>query len=146
MIVFLQCRWRRVLVNNHLWPLADAHITEIPARWMAALRLEAEPYNLELSIAAFGQLRSFEQASKCSECASFVKVIASIKDRAVIQRIFTYLDDNTTSVATALLPDCWVLLPVCLFDWKHKPKSYSWSAVPNLDVIWTFSPCDWSWR
>jgi hypothetical protein len=56
-------------------------------------------------IAAVGQLRPFEQTNKRSECASFVKEIASIEDPTVIQKILAHLDDNATSAATALLPD-----------------------------------------
>jgi len=59
----------------------------------------------------------------CSECGGDVKiavpahpcahgisasmhVIASIEDPAVIRKILAHLDDNATSAATALLPDC----------------------------------------
>jgi len=41
----------------------------------------------------------------CSECGGDVKIIASIKSPAVIQKILAHLDDNATSAATALLPD-----------------------------------------
>jgi hypothetical protein len=34
------------------------------------------------------------------------RIIASIEDPAVIQRILAHLDDNASSAATALLPDC----------------------------------------
>ena len=53
-----------------------------------------------------GQLRSFEQTNKRSDCASFVKVIASIQDPAVIKKILAHLDGKVRSAATALLPDC----------------------------------------
>jgi hypothetical protein len=53
-----------------------------------------------------GQLRSFEQANKCSECASFVMAVASIEDPVVIQKILAHLDDNATFAAAELLPDC----------------------------------------
>jgi hypothetical protein len=49
----------------------------------------------------FGQLRSFEQTNKRSECTSFVKV--SIEDPAVIQKILAHL---AVTAATALLPEC----------------------------------------
>ncbi len=42
----------------------------------------------------------------CSECGGDVKIIASIEDPAVIQKILAHLDDNATSAATAQLPDC----------------------------------------
>jgi hypothetical protein len=64
-----------------------------------------------------------KQISKCdqcsstsSECARFVKVIASIEDPAVIQKVLTHLDDNAISAATALLPDCRASPPAALFD------------------------------
>ncbi len=41
----------------------------------------------------------------CSECGGDVKIIASIEDPAVIQKILAHLDDNATSAATGLLPD-----------------------------------------
>jgi hypothetical protein len=55
---------------------------------------------------ATGHEQSFEQTNKRSECASFVKVIASIEDPTVIQKILAHLDGNSTSAPTALLPDC----------------------------------------
>jgi len=42
----------------------------------------------------------------CCECGGDVRIIASIEDPAVIQKILAHLDDNATSVVTALLPDC----------------------------------------
>jgi hypothetical protein len=51
----------------------------------------------------------------CSECGGDVRIIASIEDPAVIQKILTHLDDNATSAATALLPDCRASPSVGLF-------------------------------
>jgi hypothetical protein len=47
-----------------------------------------------------------------------IKLNASIEDPAVIQKILAHLDDNASSVATALLPDCRASpsLPMGLFD------------------------------
>jgi hypothetical protein len=42
----------------------------------------------------------------CSECGGDIRIIASIEDPAVIQNILAHLDENATSAATALLPDC----------------------------------------
>ena len=42
----------------------------------------------------------------CSECGGDVKIMASIEDPVVIQKILAHLEDNATSAATALLPDC----------------------------------------
>ena len=42
----------------------------------------------------------------CSECGGEVRIIASIEDPAVIRKILAHLDNNATSAATALLPDC----------------------------------------
>jgi len=42
----------------------------------------------------------------CAECSGDAKIIASIEDPAVIQKILAHLDDNATSAATGLLPDC----------------------------------------
>jgi hypothetical protein len=42
----------------------------------------------------------------CSECGGDVCIIASIQDPMVISKILAHLDDNATSTATALLPDC----------------------------------------
>ena len=42
----------------------------------------------------------------CCECGGDVRIIASIEDPAVIQKILAHLDDNATSAVTALLPDC----------------------------------------
>jgi len=42
----------------------------------------------------------------CSECGGDVRIIASIEDPAVIQKILTHLENTASSAATALLPDC----------------------------------------
>ena len=57
----------------------------------------------------------------CSECGGDVKIIASIEDPAVIQKILTHLDNNATSAATALLPDCRASPspPLGLFDRRN---------------------------
>ena len=54
----------------------------------------------------------------CNECGGDVRIIASIEDPAVIQKILTYLDNTASSAATALLPDCRASpgLPVGLFE------------------------------
>jgi len=49
----------------------------------------------------------------CCECGGDVKIIASIEDPAVIQKILAHLD-NATSTA-ALLPDCRASPTVGLF-------------------------------
>ena len=41
----------------------------------------------------------------CSECGGDVRIIASIEEPIVIQKILTHLDDNATSATTGLLPD-----------------------------------------
>jgi len=46
---------RKAERNTYIWPFAAVQIMEIYALWMAALRLEAEPHNLGLRIAANGQ-------------------------------------------------------------------------------------------
>ena len=51
----------------------------------------------------------------CSECSGDVKIFASIEDPAVIQKILAHLDDNATSAATVLLPDCRASPAVGLF-------------------------------
>jgi len=54
----------------------------------------------------------------CSKCGGDVRVIASIEDPSVIQKILVHLDNMTSSAATALLPDCRASprLPLGLFD------------------------------
>jgi hypothetical protein len=42
----------------------------------------------------------------CSECAGDVSIIANIEDPAVIRKILAHLDDNATSAASGLLPEC----------------------------------------
>ena len=58
------------------------------------------------------------EVETCDKCGADVRIIASIEDPAVIQKILTYLDDNASSAATALLPDCRASpsLPMGLFD------------------------------
>jgi hypothetical protein len=76
---------------------------DFPGEWYLAENrrfLDLEFFN------RIGHEQSFEQTSKHSECASFVMVIASIEDPAVIQKILAQLDDNATSAASGLLPKC----------------------------------------
>jgi len=42
----------------------------------------------------------------CANCGSEGRIIASIEDPAVIQKILAHLGDMASSAATALLPDC----------------------------------------
>ncbi len=42
----------------------------------------------------------------CSECGGDVRIIASIEDPAVIQKILAHLDDNANSAASGFLPEC----------------------------------------
>jgi len=57
----------------------------------------------------------------CDKCGADVRIVASIKDPAVIQKILAHLDSTANSAATALLPDCRASpgLPVGLFDWRN---------------------------
>ena len=54
----------------------------------------------------------------CSECGGDVRIIASIEDPAVIQKILAHLENTAGSDTTAQLPDCRASpsLPVGLFD------------------------------
>jgi hypothetical protein len=54
----------------------------------------------------------------CDKCGGDVRIIASIEDSVVIQKILAYLDNTASSTATALLPDCRASpsLPAGLFD------------------------------
>jgi hypothetical protein len=58
------------------------------------------------------------EPSTCSECGGEVRIIASVEDPAVIQKILAHLDNMTGSAAIALLPDCRASpsRPVGLFD------------------------------
>jgi hypothetical protein len=53
----------------------------------------------------------------CGECGGDVKIIASIEDPVVIQKILAHLDDNPTSAVSGLLPECRAppSLPMSLF-------------------------------
>jgi len=42
----------------------------------------------------------------CDKCGGDVRIIASIEDPAVIQKILAHLENTANSAATALLPDC----------------------------------------
>jgi len=52
----------------------------------------------------------------CSECGGDVRVVASIEDPIVIQKILAHLNDNATSATTGLLPDCRASPTKGLFD------------------------------
>ena len=42
----------------------------------------------------------------CDKCGGDVRIVASIEDPAVIQKILIHLDSTASSSVTALLPDC----------------------------------------
>jgi hypothetical protein len=42
----------------------------------------------------------------CDKCEGDVRIIASIEDPAVIQKILAHLDNTARSAVAALLPDC----------------------------------------
>jgi hypothetical protein len=44
--------------------------------------------------------------ASCEKCGGDVKIIASIEDPAVIQKILTHLDALAVSAGTRLLPEC----------------------------------------
>jgi hypothetical protein len=54
----------------------------------------------------------------CTECGGDVRIIASIEDPVVIQKILAHLENIANSAATMLLPDCRASpgLPAGLFD------------------------------
>jgi len=54
----------------------------------------------------------------CGECGGDVRIIASIEDPVVIQKILAHLENTASCAATALLPDCRAspCLPVGLLD------------------------------
>ena len=54
----------------------------------------------------------------CSECGGDIRIIASIEDPVVIQKILAHLENTASSEAAALLPDCRASpgLPAWLFD------------------------------
>jgi hypothetical protein len=106
------------IVNGCFWPLAAIGDADILTNSITAFCRIAELRDQGSRMAASGHKRPFEQANKCSECASFVMVIASIEGPAVIQTILSHLDGNASSAATALLPDCRASpsLPMGLFD------------------------------
>jgi hypothetical protein len=73
---------------------------------MAVMRSEAEVCNGQTLISASGQKHSFKQTDKRSTNASFVTLIASIEDPAMIQKTLAHLGNTAGSAATALLPNC----------------------------------------
>jgi hypothetical protein len=72
-----------------------------------------------LLIAENGQLRSFEQTDKRNECASFVKIIASIEDPAVINQILAHLNEKAASAEQGLLPESRAPPQADLFEEPH---------------------------
>jgi len=53
-----------------------------------------------------GQQQSFEQTNIGRACVNFVKLIASIEDPVVAQKIIAHLDEKVTPTGTCLLPQC----------------------------------------
>jgi hypothetical protein len=68
-----------------------------------------------MRITGTGHEQSFEQTNIGREFASFIKVIASIEDPAVIQKILAHLDKKAASVATGMVPQCRAPPPTGLF-------------------------------
>jgi hypothetical protein len=68
----------------------------------------------------------------CFEFGGEVRMIASTKDPAVIQKIPAYLDHDATSVTTVLLPECRASPTGSLFVWRSKHKR---SPDPLLDPV-----------
>jgi len=87
--------------------VANFHPVLIPPRIQEILSgLRADDFSLISETEFFntiGHEQPFEQTSICSECACFVKIIASIEDPAVINQILAHLDEKA---ATARLPPC----------------------------------------
>jgi len=54
---------------------------------------------------ASNQEQSFEQTNIGRECTSFVRVIASSEDPAVIQKALAHLDKKVTPTGTGMLPE-----------------------------------------
>jgi hypothetical protein len=71
---------------------------------------------LATTISENGQEQSFEQTNTCSECASLIKLIASIEDPAVIKQILTHLDKKAAIAAMARFPPCRAPPATGLFD------------------------------
>ena len=46
------------------------------------------------------------EIATCSECGGDVRIIASIEDPVVIQKILAHLDEKAASVATGMMPQC----------------------------------------
>jgi hypothetical protein len=97
-----QQEWSPLNVGS--WPTPAGHIVEIHTWRIAAYWTEPDSHPLRLPIAAPGHEQSFEQTNKRSECASFVKIIASIEDPQIIRKILAYLDAKSFPVD--LLPQC----------------------------------------
>ena len=89
--------------RNHLTDEADRTPAEKRASMTWAKRLK-RVFNIDIET--------------CGECGGEVRIIASIEDPAVIQKILAHLDATASSAATALLPDCRASpgLPAGLFD------------------------------
>jgi hypothetical protein len=53
---------------------------------------------------AIGHKPTFMQTDIGRECTSFVRIIASIEDPMVIQKILAHLDEKAVSAATRMMP------------------------------------------
>jgi hypothetical protein len=86
---------------------------------MPALRQKAELIQACISVligSEFGHKRSFEQTNKRSECACIVKIIASIEDPLVINKILAQFNDKVASAETRVLTECRTPPAMGLFD------------------------------
>ena len=72
--------------------------------------------NSTLFKAAVDHEQSFEQTNIGREFASFIMLLASIEDPAVIQKILAHLDDRASPADLSLLPKCRAPPATGLFD------------------------------
>ena len=99
--------------------LKKSHSAEEADQTPAEKRASMTPDQVRVRLWARRLKRVFNiDIETCSECGGDIRIIASIEDPVVIQKILAHLENTASSEAAALLPDCRASpgLPAWLFD------------------------------
>jgi hypothetical protein len=69
----------------------------------------------------------------CSECGGEVRIIASIEDPAVINKILTHLDEKANTAATTQWPQCRAPPATGWFDGRNTPSQSPCLLLPTRE-------------
>ena len=71
----------------------------------------------------------------CAQCGGMVKVIASIEDPVVIEKIFSHLNKKTSKIDRERLPESRAPPQFNLFEWSQMNKSKELVCITAWEVL-----------